>query len=263
MADWSENSPGDSDIVSQFPADERAARAAAKSNFGVDHHEEDDADVGKHEVVQVLDNTADPTIDSGDIGVWNNGGKLNTRVGGGSVQRMVSLAAGTAMLFHQAAAPTGWTQDTTVNDRVLRMVSGAGAGTGGSWTISGVTVDNHALTVSEMPAHDHGGGGNTGNDTHSHSGSTSNDTHNHSMATTQGDGGSVDGKVDDTHSGGGTGSINTANDTHNHTFTTNSDTHNHSYSIPSQGGGNGHNHGLTADGNWRPSYVDIIAATLD
>lgn len=76
---------------------------------------------------------------------------------------------GTKTLFHQAAAPTGWTQDTGVNDRVIRVTSGTGAGTGGSWTISGVTVNGHSLSVAELPSHTHdalvesGGGFNRAN----------------------------------------------------------------------------------------------------
>lgn len=62
---------------------------------------------------------------------------------------------GTKTLFYQAAAPTGWTQDTSVNDRVLRVVDSTGGGTGGSWTISGISVDGHALSLSEIPSHAH------------------------------------------------------------------------------------------------------------
>jgi hypothetical protein len=53
--------------------------------------------------------------------------------------------------------PTLWTQDVSQNDKVFRVVSGAGGGSAGSWTITGVTVDNHQLTVAEMPAHSHTG----------------------------------------------------------------------------------------------------------
>lgn len=65
------------------------------------------------------------------------------------------IPSGTKMIFFQAAAPTGWTQDVTQNDKVLRVVSGAGAGTGGSWTISGCSVDDHTLIAAEMPNHSH------------------------------------------------------------------------------------------------------------
>lgn len=66
------------------------------------------------------------------------------------------MDVGTKVPFFQAVAPTGWTQDTSVNDKVLRVVDSTGAGSGGSWTISGISVDGHALTSSEMPSHTHG-----------------------------------------------------------------------------------------------------------
>ena len=42
--------------------------------------------------------------------------------------------SGTKKLFVQSAAPTGWTQDTTHNDRALRVVSGTGGGFGSGGT---------------------------------------------------------------------------------------------------------------------------------
>jgi hypothetical protein len=68
------------------------------------------------------------------------------------------IPAGTVMLFYQAAAPTGWTQVTTQNNKALRVVSGTGGGTGGTvafttaFTSQGVagtvstTVDNTTAT---------------------------------------------------------------------------------------------------------------------
>lgn len=72
------------------------------------------------------------------------------------------IPAGTKMLFQQTAAPTGWTKDTTHNNKALRLVSGA-AGTGGSVAfttafaskaVSG-TVANHTLVTSQIPSHTH------------------------------------------------------------------------------------------------------------
>jgi hypothetical protein len=79
------------------------------------------------------------------------------------------FASGTTMLFYQAAAPTGWTQVTTQNDKALRVVSGAGGGSGGTTPFSVVftsrtatgTVDNTTLTIAQMPSHDHGQSGNS------------------------------------------------------------------------------------------------------
>ena len=72
-----------------------------------------------------------------------------------------TFASGTRMVFAQASAPTGWTQDVSddANNRMLRVVNTAGAGVGGS----------HDPTVNNVvPAHTHGF--TTGNEsaTHTH-----------------------------------------------------------------------------------------------
>jgi len=76
------------------------------------------------------------------------------------------------MLFAQSAAPTGWTKDTTHNDKTIRVVTGT-ASSGGSNTFSSAfsnitpsgsvttsvtgSVQNHTLTIAQMPAHNHSG----------------------------------------------------------------------------------------------------------
>jgi hypothetical protein len=65
------------------------------------------------------------------------------------------IPSGSKTNFFQASAPTGWTQDTSHNDCVIRIVSGTGGGTGGSWTISGLTNGNVSLSLAQMPAHQH------------------------------------------------------------------------------------------------------------
>ncbi len=62
------------------------------------------------------------------------------------------FAASTAMSFFQASAPTGWTQNTTYNDAVLRVVSGTGGGakTNGS-ALSTLTTGGHSITQAELP----------------------------------------------------------------------------------------------------------------
>lgn len=70
--------------------------------------------------------------------------------------------AGTLMLFQQTAAPTGWTKQTTHDNKALRVVSGA-AGSGGSvafttafasQSVAG-TVGGTTLTTTQMPSHAH------------------------------------------------------------------------------------------------------------
>jgi hypothetical protein len=68
------------------------------------------------------------------------------------------IPSGTLMLFQQTAAPTGWTKQTTHNDKALRVVSGA-ASSGGTNAFSTVmaqtTVGSTTLTTSQIPAHSH------------------------------------------------------------------------------------------------------------
>ena len=95
------------------------------------------------------------------------------------------FASGTKMVFYQASAPTGWTQDTAtaLSDAAFRVTTGSGAGTGGSDTfqttftgskateqknlpvsgsVSG-TVGNTTLSTPQIAAHDHGIGRNAQN----------------------------------------------------------------------------------------------------
>ena len=82
------------------------------------------------------------------------------------------FSSGTKMLFQQTAAPTGWTKDTSHNDKALRITSGT-VGTGGSvafetafasqtpsgsvsTSVSG-TVANTTLSISQIPSHTHTG----------------------------------------------------------------------------------------------------------
>jgi hypothetical protein len=146
--------------------------------------------------------------------------------------------SGTKMLFQQTSAPTGWTKDTTHDNKALRVVSGT-AGSGGSvnftsafasQTISGTsgattqggTVGDTTLTVDQIPPHTH---------------QFERDTR------TAGDGGRtlLEGLVTGTRytstsTGGG--------QPHTHTFTGNSHTHTYSSTL-----------------NLAVQYVDLIIAT--
>ena len=66
--------------------------------------------------------------------------------------------AGTKMLFQQTAAPTGWTKQTTHNDKVLRVVSGT-PGSGGviafSTFLGRTSTDGVTLSTAHLPAHSH------------------------------------------------------------------------------------------------------------
>ena len=89
------------------------------------------------------------------------------------------FASGTKMVFYQASAPTGWTQDTAsaLSNTVMSVVTGTGGGTGGSTSyfssflattdktgaqpaapvtgsVSG-TVGGHTLSTPEIASHSH------------------------------------------------------------------------------------------------------------
>ena len=79
-----------------------------------------------------------------------------------------AFASGTVLLFYQAAAPTGWTQVTTQNDKALRVVSGTGGGAAGTTafttvfanqtptiTTSGLSAAATTLSTSQIPSHSH------------------------------------------------------------------------------------------------------------
>ncbi len=86
--------------------------------------------------------------------------------------------SGTRLLFQQSTAPTGWTKDTTHDNKALRVVSGT-AGSGGTVAFTTAfasqaaagTVGNTTLTIDQIPNHSHGlpgyvsidGGGSFGN----------------------------------------------------------------------------------------------------
>jgi hypothetical protein len=70
-----------------------------------------------------------------------------------------SFPSGTNVLFQQTSAPTGWTKQSTHNDKAIRVVSGT-ASSGGtvafSTCFSRTATDGHTLTTTEMPSHVHG-----------------------------------------------------------------------------------------------------------
>ena len=93
--------------------------------------------------------TASATTFSGDLnGTINTATTAATQTAGDNTTKVATTAfvttavgnaesfpAGTSMLFQQTAAPTGWTKQTTHNDKALRIVTGS-VGTGGSVAFS-------------------------------------------------------------------------------------------------------------------------------
>lgn len=114
-------------------------------------------------------------IGLGAAGQWGIGGanygttgQVLTSAGASAAPTWAAPAgfpAGTAMMFVQTAAPTGWTKSTTHNDKALRVVSGA-ASSGGSVAFTTAfasqtpagTVGATTLAESQIPSHSHNNG---------------------------------------------------------------------------------------------------------
>ena len=145
-----------------------------------------------------------------------------------------AFPSGTTIVFVQSAAPPGWTQNTSLNDQVLRVVSSSGGGTGGNWTLSGLTIGGTAITVAQMPSHTHG----VSDPGHVHG------TQNYLLPnySAQGGGGAVE--ISKSY-GSGTYSATTG------------------ISIDDTGSGDTHTHSISSDGSWRPAYVNAIVCSKD
>lgn len=219
-----------------------------------------------------INNFSLPTNFTGDVTFYKN-----VNFAGGVVgvpEAVEAIPSGTSMLFYQASAPTGWTKQTTHNDKSLRVVSGAGGTDGGSSSFSSVfasrtpagsvsssfsgstsgasanisvssstisiSVGGHSMSANEMPLHAH------------------------TYLTNQGTGGGQGGGGADTGSTnaitGGTGG--SAAHTHGITQTA------HSHGITQSN----HSHGLSGSvsssfsGNamdFAVQYIDVIICTRD
>lgn len=193
-----------------------------------------------------------------------------------------AFPSGTRIMFQQTAAPTGWTKDTTQNDKALRVVSGAAStggttafstvfasrtpagtignttdtGTVGSTTDSGTianttvsgTIGGSTLAESQIAVHNHGFTYRTVNDTAA-TGAQARVT---AIATT----GQPSAVNTDNSTGGGTHTHSLTMNAHNHTLTMNA--HTHSLTM------NAHNHSFTGTAmDFAVQYVDTIIAQKD
>lgn len=158
-----------------------------------------------------------------------------------------NIPSGTAMLFAQTTAPTGWTKSTTHDNKALRVVSGA-ASSGGSVAFTTAfasqavtgTVASYTLTVTDIPFHNH-----------SASTSVSDSGHTHTFGGVITPGGSGGLAVGASYTGNQTGTTGTGNA--NLSAST---------SIGGTGGSGGHSHGFSAPSiNLAVQYVDVIIAT--
>ena len=90
-------------------------------------------------------------ISAGKIGIAAGGVKVG-EIDSGGVRTSASVKydafpSGTALLFYQNTAPTGWTIVTSsINDKALRVVSGSGSGGGTGGATGGTTAFTSVFT---------------------------------------------------------------------------------------------------------------------
>jgi len=184
-------------------------------------------------------------------------------ISGANLTGVDPFPSGTVMVFHQTAAPTGWTKSTTHNDKALRVVSGNGGGSGGT----------HALTSPPSLAHTHTGAAHVHSiGAHSHGNNLSAAAH--TLSTSQ--------MPSHTHTqrtgaAGGTNQSASTSGYQNHPSAT--------FATGSTGGGGSHSHGMSgsvsnssaynsssAGGDatssttptaFAPQYIDVIICAKD
>lgn len=92
----------------------------------------------------------------------NSSGQLDASTGLTNTSNLV-FPTGTLMLFQQTTAPTGWTKQTTHNNKALRVVSGT-ASSGGTTAFTTVfanqtptiSIGASTLSTAQLASHTHG-----------------------------------------------------------------------------------------------------------
>ena len=178
--------PGDSDAISDGAGRIRDLKEAIQERMAHDHYMTvggTNADHGEHQKIIFHEPESSYPVPGENKGAlytknvsdkaelhWTDedGNNLPLTSAGG----LLAVPVGTKMYFYQDTAPTGWTYDSAVVDRVLSVKGGAQAYNANGGTEAGTwTQPGYALKVSEMPSHNHldgatvvttGGGGSRG-----------------------------------------------------------------------------------------------------
>jgi hypothetical protein len=90
---------------------------------------------------------------TGNLTVTANVSAANFSGNGAGLTGVDPFASGTKMVFYQASAPTGWTQDTAaaLSDAAFRVTTGSGAGTGGSDTFQTTFAASRNTEQKDLP----------------------------------------------------------------------------------------------------------------
>ena len=165
---WDKNKPAGSDLVPDVDDEIRTNNDALETALNLEHDfSTGGGQTGKHKFPvgttanrpaasiagRIYLNTETNSIERDTGSDWVTAAEVNVS----------EFPSGTQMVFYQDTAPTGWTIQDTLDDKLLMVTKGSAAGgrtggtSSGSWTITGgsVTVAGHTLTIAEMPSHTH------------------------------------------------------------------------------------------------------------
>ena len=165
---WDKNKPAGSDLVPDVDDEIRTNNDALETALNLEHDfSTGGGQTGKHKFPvgttanrpaasiagRIYLNTETNSIERDTGSDWVTAAEVNVS----------EFPSGTQMVFYQDTAPTGWTIQDTLDDKLLMVTKGSAAGgrtggtSSGSWTITGgsVTVAGHTLTIAEIPSHTH------------------------------------------------------------------------------------------------------------
>jgi hypothetical protein len=196
-----------------------------------------------------LDGNNNQILVGAGVTIYGNTGIISAtefRGNGANLTGVQPFPSGTLMLFQQTAAPTGWTKQTTHNDKTLRVVSGNAS--------SGGTTAFTSVFASRTPSGSVSGSNSGGSVANTTLSTTQIPSHDHTLSLTEAD--------DNNHSGNGNNSAANADAGINGSCTVSatggSGAHNHSFTNPSWSGSFT---GSSMDFNVQ--YVDLIIASKD
>lgn len=165
-----EGVPADTENINLGANRIRDFKVNVRERANIDHSWGDTLDNGQHNQVSFNLGTADPAT-AGTNGYiytkavagntelfWKDSAGRVVQLTSAGVINLATFPSGTTLPFLQSAPPTGWSASAAFADQMIRLVNDSSGGTsGGSWTISGLSI---ALTTGSTPAdlavHSHG-----------------------------------------------------------------------------------------------------------
>jgi len=237
---------------------------------------------GSHEIIKVTSRSTDTlTVVRSQEGTvaqtFNANDRVELRLTSDTFAKQL-FQKGDRLLFPMEAAPLGWTQitDDSADNRMMRVVKTAGAGTGGSHNPilnNVVPIHTHGFTTGSgggEHAHTFSGTSSGQSATHTHTATVSDPGHAHSPQqgsfVQQGGSGASGGFTGDGKTTAATTAISTTGVSVSIGYASGDHTHTYSGTTSTQNAAHTHS-GTTDNGssatNWTPRYIDLILCSRD